>query len=658
MTGATGRKTWDVLARSRELFANEWSSVDWVRLGKETQEVGILQLESVFEVVDTLQLLHKRVQKCMLSSRRPWEQKVEALRELERFWSNFTPARFVQFMEVLGPECRQFLDCLTVAVPTAEIPALRRQRKAPGRTLTRVTIFEGEEAFPYESKDTWLLDSTGRTLTDFGAKRTALRRHVLDDGILGFSYTTLVHLMNKHEWRQARDVEAVYIVNALSHTTWSGAFQSILGRAVLTQIWKDCQRMYYVRMSFSTVNLFILFLISYYGRHRWVPPALLVFPALLMGIWSLSLPFIELLTACRMYGPKAGIFKYMTQWNLVSLVLEVYCGVCVCMTMQSVLQEYGELVPREIGKAWLARYPCVKGCFLFDHPVFWSNTIMVKWAQLIFSLLCTRNVGEHVLPAFEAVTSKPSVYFLVFLGLVVLMTFNGYWSYPIEENVPHKVEVEKGNITFSREPPIFSIESVYATLFTFMKVYRLDMLGDADLWELEGLDPVFDGSVNMTTGVLDGGLDDPEPNRKWHIGINFYFTVVSATVSVALMSVYVGLLSNLYDESKRRTRQLHGHFLAKYAFKLLLFRIFWNDLKCFLCPCSRRCSCSSSEVMSWESASEVDSSSLEEEFLQRSTGGVWISYDHETVQDDSEEVHERLESLYEMVHELKREKTF
>merc|ERR1712059_207626 len=77
------------------------------------------------------------------------------------------------------------------------------------------------------------------------------------------------------------------------------------------------------------------------------------------------------------------------------------------------------------------------------------------------------------------------------------------------------------------------------------------------------------------TGEITGGLNDPKPeNQKIHVFIAILFVCVTLTGTVMSMNVYIGLLSNEYDEQKknapnnvnhRRTRSMMSISQALYV---------------------------------------------------------------------------------------------
>ena len=57
------------------------------------------------------------------------------------------------------------------------------------------------------------------------------------------------------------------------------------------------------------------------------------------------------------------------------------------------------------------------------------------------------------------------------------------------------------------------------------------------------------------------------------------FVLLSLVVNVIMMNVYIGLLSSLYDAAKLEKRQIYFQFLANQAYRYVLLRSFWEELR-------------------------------------------------------------------------------
>jgi len=183
----------------------------------------------------------------------------------------------------------------------------------------------------------------------------------------------------------------------------------------------------------------------------------------------------------------------------------------------------------------------------------------VKWMHLILECMCIEFFGKSVLPAFSAITGSEARKFMAFLVLVVAGSFQAYWSLPIPENQPR--------------------QGVSELWKSFTAVFRLDILDDYDVWELEGVHDQINKSVPGDMYDIDEG---PE-SQLYHDGIQLMGTFLSCFVAVGAMNMSIGVLSKSYDENKARANQIYCHFKAGYTFKFLQRQVFSNNLGSKIC---------------------------------------------------------------------------
>ncbi|CAK9097660.1 unnamed protein product [Durusdinium trenchii] len=100
---------------------------------------------------------------------------------------------------------------------------------------------------------------------------------------------------------------------------------------------------------------------------------------------------------------------------------------------------------------------------------------------------------------------------------------------------------------------------------SFLKIFRLELLGDFELAELEGLDEQVKGKFKH--GVFEGETGNFN-HEKFHTWLCMEFMAMSIVFTVA-MNVYIGLLSELYDKAVERKNGLYNHWLASTAYRFL-----------------------------------------------------------------------------------------
>eukprot|EP00913_Durusdinium_trenchii_P034672 g32435.t1 len=208
------------------------------------------------------------------------------------------------------------------------------------------------------------------------------------------------------------------------------------------------------------------------------------------------------------------------------------------------------------------------------HPGFLSALVLTRWMQVLFSVCqleghatntfttVTATAVTPQIPVPLVLTDSPDsfhvrsdvaasrcgfqrlrVNFILVLMLGVMASFHAYFVFPISENVG----------------------SINNVLNGFLKIFRLELLGDFDLAELEGLGERLSG--NFTHGYFKGKMgEDAHTNiHRW-----LRFDVV---VTVVAMNVYIGLLGELYSKAVERKNGLYNHWLASTAYRFLCRQI-------------------------------------------------------------------------------------
>lgn len=112
-------------------------------------------------------------------------------------------------------------------------------------------------------------------------------------------------------------------------------------------------------------------------------------------------------------------------------------------------------------------------------------------------------------------------------------------------------------------------------IYTYMKIFRLDVLGDFDIFEIQGLDNVVVADKNLTAGEVVGRIDEPtvnqdDPEAKWHIGIRTFVVINVIVIHVMILNMYIGLLSSIYDDKAKHRRQLLWEFRTMFSWKFLV----------------------------------------------------------------------------------------
>jgi len=299
----------------------------------------------------------------------------------------------------------------------------------------------------------------------------------------------------------------------------------------------------------------------------------------------------------RQYGVRHLFAKWMTPWNVTIFPVEAFSLVSVLVFLV---------------KSKPSDDPEVEPAFQQTHPVWLSFACGAKWFEFLMSLLCIRSLGLNVLPAVNAMFSRESLWFLVFVLAGVGADFGDYYMYPIPENY-HRI-----NSTHHDWRTMLAPEGWQEFVFGFMKIFRLNIMGDFNLWELEGLDEEILATGAWRNNTVKNNteaayLDEPHlfgPYTRWHYGIRIFFMISCILIHLMLLNVYIGLLTKTYEKKASQKRQLLAEFRMVFALRQLLCRL----------PIAR--------LQSWyRSWLPVRLTSWMGIARSERKAGVWISYD-------------------------------
>lgn len=266
---------------------------------------------------------------------------------------------------------------------------------------------------------------------------------------------------------------------------------------------------------------------------------------------------------------------------------------------------------------------------LTTWPGLFVLLLILTWFSLMLDILSFSFFGDGViLPVIYTLLDRETWQFITFMVVFLIGVAQAYWSFPIQENLQAPQNI--GGVA----------------IFPFMKIFRLVVLQDFDLWELEGVDPVVKAQV-FRNQSFEGTVDDGPVNPTLHFGIYFLFLVL-VVLSVAFMNVLIGLIGNLYHEHLGCRHQIHHHFKAGLVVRYLMIQ--WAF------PCVR------GERSQWaeplgdealESVPDDDSDELAESMMN----GCWLAFDRNQIMDvdeKSQQVANKRRKLQEMDRDLGR----
>merc|ERR1719253_709612 len=98
------------------------------------------------------------------------------------------------------------------------------------------------------------------------------------------------------------------------------------------------------------------------------------------------------------------------------LLLEVYTAVWLFYAFSEM--QYGIVCTFE--------NPCV----FLTHITQLAFVVLLRWLYFLLYFLATSTIGEHILPAYNAMLSKESVFFVIYFFLMVGACFCAYFMFP------------------------------------------------------------------------------------------------------------------------------------------------------------------------------------------------------------------------------------
>jgi len=342
-------------------------------------------------------------------------------------------------------------------------------------------------------------------------------------------------------WRSLRTVEvkALKVRNALCFVTVRALVQSpnpdaldtLVARFLVAEAWRRTFPLFFLDVVAGGIGLIILFLEC--GRFRAGSAARL--PAV---VW---LGLAALRGVVGEFAPSvAGAFADLQQ-------KKVGRGRCCCRcvwnhaTLGNGLDAVRLLV--SVRGLYLLAFGCDDGRQCEQWVDRGNVGLWALWQcyHVLWSLRGIRMFGCHMVPIFYAIWSTQG-----FIYVMVVVIVGISWFYYM---------LALGDDNFRD---------------AMSKTFRLAFLGDFDLWELEDLEPYW--LIAGDNVILP---QDPDPSQ-YHDIVRVGFFAVSIVVTVTLMNLFIGVLSNAYDvvedQSETLLIQSRAQLVLEYQSLLRPFR--------------------------------------------------------------------------------------
>ena len=140
----------------------------------------------------------------------------------------------------------------------------------------------------------------------------------------------------------------------------------------------------------------------------------------------------------------------------------------------------------------------------------------LAWLRLLYSLRGETWMGLRLLPILAAI--RDTLVFFMLMGICIASAVHAYYNLQV------------------RQDPT----PTYAAV---LQVVRLGVFGDFDLFEFEGLDPIYRQTAN---NLQELEPIDPDPGSDY-VWVHMLFYTVGVGITVLLMNVLIGVLSANYE---------------------------------------------------------------------------------------------------------------
>ncbi|CAK9102995.1 Uncharacterized protein SCF082_LOCUS48123 [Durusdinium trenchii] len=495
----------------------------------------------------------------------------EWVEELNRM----SPAAFMEYVTVLSVEKGQehlykFMSSLSLELTWSraearlyEIPAVRQRlqlehgchfcdwKPVLGGSVFSVLFHQPSNAQMHrDDVESCFNTVSSKKFTDFHMGQTlwSLFKQKIATGDracakASYSITPLVQLFQCRNQYQALLLKVVVDMGNESQ-----CMNTVVGRAILAETHRRTHWGNLLDTFLDLMYIAILIRMSFNLENHTYPETPLIELFAALSVWITGSLCLKLGGGMYLFrgtraGLAVGLLKHLDLYTVALSAIEVFSVYVGCRFIA-----YGTSDGFQTNQAWE----------LFQkHPGFLSALVLTRWMQVLFSVCQLEGVGSNVVPVFHAVTRPASVNFILVLMLGVMASFHAYFVFPISENVG----------------------SINNVLNGFLKIFRLELLGDFDLAELEGLGERLSG--NFTHGYFKGKIGE-DAHTNIHRWLRFEFMVLSVVVTVVAMNVYIGLLGELYSKAVERKNGLYNHWLASTAYRFLCRQI---GVRVLLCDC-------------------------------------------------------------------------
>jgi len=261
---------------------------------------------------------------------------------------------------------------------------------------------------------------------------------------------------------------------------------------------------------------------------------------------------------------------------------------------------------------------------LYDRPILFASMVMFKWIQFLVGMLAFEFLGLTVLPAYCAMISAESMKFVLFMTGFILASTHAYYGLPIEADA-----------------------GGHELIVSFFDMFRLGILNDFNLYELERVSPSFQNATlvenhttNNTELIGHIGEDKNDYVKSIHYDLRWLSLSIAVGCGVILMNMYIGILGMAYQKYLGNKRAIFTQSRARFVVRKQQRFEFW-----------RRC-CRWVLGVSYSSCSVQSGSDSEVE-----QGGAWLVIPKKYLGEEEEDVSndsKQLAKIERLMEQMKR----
>lgn len=288
------------------------------------------------------------------------------------------------------------------------------------------------------------------------------------------------------------DALSLELLKSLADTPHDGIFETDAVQAMVLAAWLQYRAFTLLEIGACVTTVVCLCVASYEYRHG--PPVSFGQSALfLAAILHVKKSTDELSQLCRHFVRSCRCQATDSYVNFDNFADAMYI-VAGWLAITRQLSMFTE----ELEKPWMAIFSAL------------------AWLRLLYSFRGETWMGPRLLPILAAI--RDTFVFFMLMGICIASAVHAYYNLQV------------------RQDPT----PTYAAV---LQVVRLGVFGDFDLFEFEGLDPIYRQTAN---NLQELEPIDPDPGSDY-VWVHMLFYIVGLGITVLLMNVLIGVLSANYE---------------------------------------------------------------------------------------------------------------